>query len=280
MLTWIQPLIAGNAVRMIVTPPAGAVLWRILRRTADAFTGHNDPGAVWAYEGSDNCIVDTHALVNGTAYYYRAYWFDGVAWHDAGVRSVVPVYDVNDGGNDVLTLLRERIEVGMAAELRAGRLRHPENQIKVLTAPPQTEDTVLPVVTVKLSQDAPAERDVGDDFLGFVQGDESYLDFGETEGWLSRVVIDVVGWAINPDERIAIRKSLRRVVQANMPVFSDRGLTLIEFSQRDENDMESYNVPMYQSVGAFSCLAPEFVYGGTPDVIRDVPVTVNSDGHP
>ena len=84
------PLSAGNAVRVFITPPAGALWWRVLRRTADVFTGQDDAGAVVALaDGTDNTALDIAALVNGTAYFYRAYFWDGTAWAAGETVSVV-----------------------------------------------------------------------------------------------------------------------------------------------------------------------------------------------
>lgn len=276
MITWISPMMAGAAIHLILTPPTGAIRWRLLRRTADAFTGFDDTGAVLVHEGTDNNLVDTLALVNGTTYFYRAYWFDGIAWHQTASRSAAPAYEIEDWSTDVMSVLRERIASGLAAEIARGGITHSKNLIEVLTAPPLADAVVFPVVTLRLMHESPAERGIGEDIPGFVVGDASYLDWGQSEGWLSKVIIEVVGWSLNPDERLNLRRLLRRIVLANLPIFDDKGMILVEFEQRDQEDTEQFNAPVYQTVGTFSCEAPAVVVGDSVTPIRDVPVTVNS----
>lgn len=269
-------MMAGNAIRLILTPPAGASRWRVLRRTADTFSGHDDAGAVLVHDGRDNNLIDTQALVNGVAYFYRAYWFDGTAWNATLSVSVTPEASVIDWSADVLTKLRERLAAGLAVEVAKGTLRHSRNLIQVLNAPPLADSVTFPVVTIRLQSETPSEHGIGDDIPGFVRGDDTYLEWGESEGWLSRVTVEICGWSLNPDERLEMRKAIRRIVLANQPVFDDYGWVLIELEQRDQDDFEQFNAPVYQTFGTFSCTAPAVVVGDPVTTIRDIPVTVNS----
>ena len=276
MITWIQPLMSGGAVKMILTPPVGAESWRVLRRTADAFTGQDDPGAVLVHDGADNMVVDATGLVNGVEYWYRAWWFDGAAWHDAGAKSVIPAYSIQDLTPDILVLLRDRLAAGLSAELALGHVSAQSGKIAVLTAPPQKEDTPLPLVTLQLTTEASADRVIGEDLLGFIPCDEDYLDYGETEGWFESVRIDLMVWSLNPDERNTLRRIVRRLVQGNLPVLASAGAFNVVFSQSDTEDFETYGTPMYQSIGTVTCTVPSIVIGGDANVIRDVPVTANA----
>ena len=263
----LQPIMAGAAFRIFVAPPADAILYRLLRRTADAFTGHDDPGAFLVYEGDAHVLMDLDGLVNGTPYFYRLYAWDGAAWSNAEVATGTPAASYADRGVDVLLLLRDRLDAGLRAEVAAGRLSHDQGRIPVLTAPPQSKDSVLPIVTVQLTSDAPSQRGIGED----IEGDDGFDEF---EGWYASVRLDVMGWCLNPDARNEMRRALKRIVLANLPVFDHQGLAQVEFSQQDSEDFTTYAAPMYQTMGTFTCLAPSQVVGGEYDVITDVPVVI------
>jgi len=264
----LQPLMAGNALRIFVTRPAGTVISRILRRDADAFTGYDDAGALLVHSGMEHAVLDVSGLVNGATYFYRVYHFDGSTWTDGGVASAAPVASYDDGAVDALVLLRDRLAAGLAVEVAAGRLYHAKGKIPVRTAPPQDKDEVLPIVTLQLSSDNPADRAIGEDLIGF--------DDGEFEGWLSDVRLELMGWSLNPDERNDLRRALKRIVLANLAVFDAAGLLQINFTQRDTEDFSTYAAPMYQTMGEFTCQAPSYVTGGDYAVIADIPVVAIS----
>lgn len=268
---------AGNAVHLMISPPPGARRWRVLRRTTPDFAGHDDAGAVLVHDGADNNLIDLSGLENGLTYHYRAWWHDGVDWHVGGDAQIAPAASWVDWSPDVLGTLRDRIEAGLRVAVQRGSLRHPRGRIPVFKAPPLEDSAPFPVVTLRLLSDSPAEHGIGDDIPGFVVGDESYLGWGSSEGWISRVVVEVVGWTLNPDERLTLRSQLRAVILANQPVFDELGWSLIEFEQRDADDFEQFNAPVYQTIGTFSCLAPAVVVGDEVTPIRDIPVKANSN---
>ena len=255
---------AGNAVQIILSPPAGAVRWRVLRRLDAAFTGEADAGAVLVEDGREHAVMDVVGLTNGTTYYYRDYaqLGDG-SWAAGAVATAVPAYSVTDAYDDVLVLVRDRLRLGLAAERAAGRFASTD-PVAVLTAPPQFSETAWPVVTVHLANDAQAERGLGEYLDANFDTD---LDmWHDDEGWLSRVRLDIIVWALNPDQRIALRQAVRRVLQANLPVFDSRGIVQIEFSQSDVEDFQSYAALVYQTVFSFSCVAPQGVRSTTDDI--------------
>jgi hypothetical protein len=264
----LQPLMAGNALRVFVTRPTGTLISRILRRDTDAFTGHDDAGALLVHSGLEHAVLDVSGLVNGATYFYRVYHWDGAAWSDGGVVSGEPVASYDDGATDVLVLLRDRLIAGLAVEVAAGRLAHSKGVIPVRTAPPQDKDETLPIVTLQLSSDSQADRAVGEDLMGY--------EDGETEGWLSAVRIELMGWSLNPDERNELRRALKRIVLANLAVFDAAGVVQVNFSQNDTEDFSTYAAPMYQTMGDFTCLAPSYVTGGDYAVIADIPVVAIS----
>lgn len=272
MIAMIQPLAAGNALRVILDVPAGASKCRLLRKVADTFTGQDDPDALLVSDVLERAALDTAGLVNGTLYRYRAYYFVAGAWQSGTSVSSTPAATYEDRGGDVMSLVRERIDLGLQVEVQRGALTHNQGHIKVLTAPPIFDDTVWPVVTVHLANEAPGERAVGE--MPFPdEFDDGDRQWAENEGWLARVQLTIMGWSDNPDERIELRKALRRIVLANMPVFDFAGMVQIEFSQQDTEDFGSYTVPVYQTLGTFSCMAP-VVVGSNVGAINEVQTTI------
>lgn len=264
MITRIQAIAVGNALRLFLSPPASAEYWRVLRRTSDSFSGPDDAGAFKVHEGTDEVIQDYTALANDTEYFYRAWWWDGAAWVDAGVLSGTPAVTLQDESVDVLSLLQDRISVGLAVEVGAARLFHEEGKIACRPAPVQLDHgVVLPVVTVQLIHDVPGERFVGEQMLDDDRIEDGYKEY---EGWYSRVQADVVAWTFNPEERIALRKALKRIVVGNLPIFHDAGLLQVEFDIRDAEDYESFGAMMYQAWGTFRCLAPSMVSGEVGEI--------------
>ena len=53
MISMLQPLIAGNAIRVFIEPITGAKYWRVLKKASDTFSGHDDQSAVLVYEGDE-----------------------------------------------------------------------------------------------------------------------------------------------------------------------------------------------------------------------------------
>jgi hypothetical protein len=73
---------------------------------------------------------------------------------------------------------------------------------------------------------------------------------------MAKTQLQVIGWSLNADERIALRKAIRRIVAANLGVFDEALLLQVEFSQQDIEDFSTYPAPLYQTMGTFSCLTP------------------------
>ncbi|WP_147432497.1 hypothetical protein [Pararobbsia silviterrae] len=165
--------------------------------------------------------------------------------------------------------MRERLTVGLENEVARKTLRPKEGVIEVKTAPPAFEETPWPLVTVHVLNDGSAERGVGE-FLDTDVQDLITNEWLETQGWIARVQISVVGWSKNADERIAMRQALRRLVIGNLPVFQGYGMTRIDFSQTDADEMAAYPVPVYQTVGTFSCFAPAEVVTSSSNVVTDI----------
>ena len=267
MITTIIPLPVGNGLRVFYKPADTAEYWRILRLTADAFAGPDDANAVLVHEGTDRAPLDVADLINGTEYFYHVWYWDGAQWVDDGGASEIPAAILVDESVDAQVLVRSRLELGLAVEIAAGRLRHEKGRIRCLSAPPQKEGVHFPVVTVQLSQDAPGERFVGEQIA---QDDPSSGGYHDYEGWYSSVRLEIVGWSLNPDERITLRQALKKIVIGNLPVFADAGLMQIEFSQQDNEDYQSYGAPMYMTWGTFTCLAPTVTSAEVGEIVETI----------
>lgn len=270
MISLAQALSAGNAVRILLTPPPQAKRTRLLRRGDDVWTDQDDPLALLVLDAEHaRATLDMQSVVNGQTYYYRAWHLVGGAWQATRSVPVTAGLDYSDGNVDALMFLRERLDLGLRAHLAAGRLQHPRGHIPVLTAPPIFEDSPMPLVTLHLTDESARERGIGEAI--------------QHEGWLAAVRIAVIGWSLNPDERAALRQCLRAVVLANLPVLDAAGLQQVDWSMQDVEDFTSFAAPVYQVIGAFSCLAPvSVVTTGAPiaDVQADMAgITPHATGH-
>lgn len=267
----ILPLPVGNALRVFLEPPSGALKWRVLRKAADTFVDENDPDAFLAYEGDHKSFVDFEYLQNGSVYLYRAFYWNGSAWstHASSATAGTPNATYEDRSTDALVVVRDRINAGLQVEVSRGVVKPKTGFVQVLTAPPVFEDARWPLVTVQLLNEGP-----GEDGLGYFLNSDglSADDFDpfDGDGWMARVQLAITAWSLNPDERIALRQSLRRLVAANIHVFDNAGIQQVNFSQQDTDAVSGeYPAPVYQSIGTFTCLAPVSVGGNVP-AIREV----------
>lgn len=269
MITMIQPLPIGNALRVFLQPTAGAVIWRVLRKGANTFTGEADPDAVIAYEGDGKIFVDSSFLLNEVMAFYRPYYsVDGVVWTAGATASATPSSTYQDFTTDVLQIVRERVEAGLLVEIERGNLTSEIGYIQVFTAPPSLErDLRFPLVTIHLENESSSgERAIGDNISGD-EFDPVGFSWIESEGWLASVRLQFIGWSLNSDERIELRKALRRIIIGNLAVFSDKGFEQIDFEQSDVDAVSGeFGAPMYQVMNNFTCLSPIRVGGSTPAV--------------
>ena len=74
MISMIQPLYVGNALRLFLEPPAGATEWKVLRKGSGTFSGHDDPAAMLAYHGDSKVIDDISGLQNEVLQFYRPFY--------------------------------------------------------------------------------------------------------------------------------------------------------------------------------------------------------------
>lgn len=274
----VQPLHAGNALRVFLDPPANAVRWKLLRKGNSSFGGHDDPTAVLAYEGDENVVLDIESVPNDLMQFYCAFYTsdNGATWSPSNIASGTARADFRDATTDVMSHLRDRIEAGLLVECQRGTFLTELGYIQVYTAPPSLEQGLrFPLVTVHLVGEEPADRGLGELLEADVFDPDSF-DWQESEGWLANARVAVVGWSLNSDERVELRKALRRIVIGNLPVFDGLGWTQVAFSQQDEDSINGeYPSPIYQVTGVFSCQAP-VVVAGDVDAVSDVQVTNRS----
>lgn len=259
MITYLASLAAGNAVQVFLDPPDGAVRCRVLRKRADTIAAADDASANVVFDGLERQFLDTTALVNGTEYFYRPFYLIDGAWVADAARAVTPAAAFSDLAPDSLDVVRERLDLGFACFVKAEALQTPQGHIPVLLATPTFENASFPFVSVHLQGQSPAERFVGEvlapDYAVGI-GDEQVAS---TEGWLARQQILIIVWSQNGDARNDLRKALNAIVMINLPVLEAAGLSLIEPSFSDVDDMNTYEVPMYQTTCTLTCLAPAVV---------------------
>jgi hypothetical protein len=282
MISYLLPLPVGNAVQITLGGiPTGTTHWRILRNLTGNFPAWNDPNSVVVADCNicdpPQAIDAAPGLTNGTQVYYLPFYYNGATetWgaDSAGPRMCTPATTYTDDSVDALTLVLTRMTLGIAAEVaRQGLVPADGGPIQVLSAPPVFgEETRWPVISVHMDSEIPLNRALGESI-----GNDEYNTITEAwdnqEGWQAKTTLSVVGWSLNANERIALRKAIRRVILANLAVFDAAGLLQIEFSQGDVEDF-SNNAPVYETVGTFTCVTPLAV--NAPQIpIDDVEVTV------
>jgi hypothetical protein len=280
MILEIRPVQAGNALQFSLEPPAGSLLWRVLRKATNDFVDENDAVALKVYEGTERHLLDAAVgLINETPAYYKAFYWNGDAWTGSTARSGTPRASYEDNSTDVQALVRDRLEAGLAVEIAREVFKPNAGHIRVLTAPPTQEATDWPVVTVSLVDESSGARGLGE----LVEADE-FLDpenkWGESEGWLASVTLEVTAWCLNSDERIALRQAVRRILIANLAVFDAAGMVEINVSQRDMDFLNGeFGANVFTSALTFTCQAPVIV-SNKVSPIADITVTADVEYAP
>lgn len=271
-ISFVQPLHIGNAIRLFLEPPADAVSWRVLKMGSDNFGGHDDLDyAILVYEGEERVIVDAEHLRNEVKVFYRPYYLDSTGvWHAGETAHATPQSTYEDYSTDVLSIVRQRLEDGLMEEVKRGNLLHEYGYVQVFTAPPSLEQNLkFPLVTITLEDESPSIRGIGDDISGD-EFDPVGFDWFDSDGWIAGVRLSIVGWSLNSDERIELRKAIRRIIIGNMAVFSAAGMDMIDLSMSDIDAINGeYNANIYQVMCVFTCIAPTRVGGGVAP-IREV----------
>lgn len=270
MISMVQKIPCGNALRILTMPPTKAATVRLLRKDEDTFSGWNDPDALVISHGPERCITDTMGLYNGIQVFYRAYYLINGNWIATTTVAATPQPTFTDVSVDPMAIVRDRLELGLQVHVQRGVIQHDRGFVPVLTASPQIEDVPLPLVTVHLAHESPDMRSIGELIGSDVYSNEEGM-WHSFEGGYSRTDLTIVGWSLNADERMVIRNALKAVLMANLPVFDATGLMQVSWTFSDVEDFETYAAPVYQAMCNFTCYAPSAVDGVDP-AIRDVVV--------
>jgi hypothetical protein len=279
MISELSPLPVGNAVQISLDGlPATTVHWRVLRNVTGVFPAFNDPASVLVMdcnEGDPQTFVDFGAgLINGTLTYYQAFYFNGTTWStDAAPSSCTPATTYVDESVDAQSIVIDRLTAGINAEIARGALNPIAGSIEVLSAPPVfSEELRWPVISVHMNSEAPVDRALGEQIAD--DNLNTLTDLWEDhEGWHGKTQLAIIGWSLNADERIILRKAIRRILIANLKVFDAALLLQVEVSQQDIEDFSSYSAAVYETVCTFTCVTPLAVNAPAPP-ITDVEVTV------
>lgn len=270
MISMIQNIAVGNALRILMQPPLKVVRIRLLRKDSDSFSGWNDQDAIVVSDGLEKCVTDIDGLYNGVPVFYRAFYLVGATWYPTATHTATPEATFVDHSVDPMTVVRNRLELGLQVYVARGDIQQERGFIPVLTASPQIEEVPLPLVTVHLNSDAPDMRSLGEMVTNDTFHEESW-NWSSFEGGLSKTDLTIVGWSLNSDERIVLRNALKAVLLANLPVFDASGLSLVSWNFSDTEDFNSYAAPVYQAICNFTCYAPSAVES-VDSAIRDVVV--------
>lgn len=270
----------GNALRVFLTPPANAEYWRVLRKSTDDIVDQDDGYALVAYEGDHRIFIDTASLLNDIRAYYTPFYRINGEWVRGAGSYGTPAATYEDYSTEVLSVLRDRLEAGLTIEVERGNLMNELGYVQVLTAPPTMNMNIqFPLVTVTLEGESRDLRGIGEDTMGdFLEADDE--EWLEHEGWLAGVQVSIVGWSLNPDERIELRKAIRRVIVGNLTVLADKGMSLPNLSLKDDDAVngEFGDTPMYLVTGIFSCTAPVRVGHLAGGTVKEINVEAQPNG--
>lgn len=267
MISIIRPIAIGNALRIFIDPPAGATKWRVLRKASDTVGAFDDPTALNVYEGDLKVFVDAASLPNEQMAFYKPFYWIGNAWVPGQGNSGTPAAIYEDHSTDVVAFLRDRLEAGLQVECQRGNFQTDLGYVQVYTAPPSLEQGLqFPCVTIELDNAGRGESGIGED-IGSDEDDE------DSDGWYEDVSISMVAWSLNPNERIELRKALRRLLIGNLSVFDDSGIQQVSLRLSDQNAVNGeFGAPVYQVLCNFTCIAPARV-SARVSAIQDVVVT-------
>ncbi len=266
MISYIDSLPAGNAIKVLLQPPVAADRWILLRKSTDTFSGASDPAAIVIHDGGERFLLDTTGLVNGETVYYRAYYFSGLTLISQSMsRSASSGSTFQFASLDAVSVVRDRIDLGLQSLVQRGAIQHPRNLIPVMIASPLIEEAIMPIVTVHLASDSSEMHGVGN-----LIDDNDMSGIGDDiEGWYSRYQLDIMGWSLNSDQRKLLRSALKHILLINRPVFEYAGIETIDLQMSDAEDFESYKAPVYMVNCTMRFLAPSVV-SAPADRIIDV----------
>jgi hypothetical protein len=201
-------------------------------------------------------------------YYYALYGvLPGGGWGAPVVASVIPLATFDDESIDVQEIVRERIDVTLHSMIQRGKILLSRSTVPVVSIPFYTQGGEFPVVTVLYANGSTVVRGLGEMVSQEIHDGSSWVT---SSGWHTGVSLEISAWSLNADERIILRKALQAAIAANLDVFEEAGLNLVEVqSVRDTEDTQSMNAPLYETIIVLSCQAAVAVtdtYGSFVDV--------------
>lgn len=257
MIIFIENVGPGSAIRIIVNPETGTGIVRvkIIRNTTGVFIGPTDSNSELVDDRSVNSkesqygFVDINNLEDGTRYYYACYQYNGTSWIASNAKSIISERTMYTVGEDPYLNIISRVDLGLKGEIKDKTYISSTGEVPVVTIPPDRNFTNFPTVSIKVVSDEAADWSISNVIIP-----DKYLspDWEESVGYFGRMVMEIRGWCNNADNRISLRQSLRRIVQSNLPVWGELGLFNITWSQRDSENYNTFNTPVYSTIGSIS----------------------------
>jgi hypothetical protein len=270
----VRPFGYGGGVRLHWLNPADAAFHhvKIIRKTVNSFSGHNDPAATVIYSGKGvqtaphqtvfrpspavtevrhRCTIDSKGVLWATTYYYAIYAMN-VAENDVSVAVV------KSGGTpdvsvfeevDVIGLLLEYISAYFKRQIAVQGLKVPSGvtELPVLDSPPLIENVKFPCISIHLDTDAPEGYSIGDDLNQLsAEGDATV----HRRGYLAGFTLSITGWTENPEIRRHLYRHLKGCLLSARQLLEQSGVVNTRLTGRYAEDFEGYNMPLFSA--AFS----------------------------
>ncbi len=266
----VRPFTFGGGARLLWTNPTDATFDHvvILRKATEDISGIADPGATVAYRGvgkqaaefrsvflpddvalSDlyRTILDDVASWNATLYY--ALYASDAAESDVSAPMVLPAAfaPVSTFEElDVIGTLLPFIGSYLNQQIATGTLRVPNGvtAIDVFDGPPLLDALQFPLVSLHLDDDKPAGFAIGDN-IGHMDEDGDLPV--SRRGFMSNVVVAVVGVTPNPEVRRHLYRMLKGALIAARQLLEQRGMLSMEVTGRFSEDFVNYDMPLYSA---------------------------------
>ncbi len=264
----------GNACRIDFVYPESAKRVRVLRKVGSDPSAVDDATAVIVLDappinylsanlqGSEAYLVDHGfqkidatdpvSLVNGTAYHYAIYVWDGSAYSDPELITLTPKLAISYVEPNTKKMLMERIETTMRALYGTGayafKAAAQVAEIKVFSTYPRVKECTFPLVSVHRDGEQEAERFLGDNVGERDVEVSSVAAHEELRGRVRRVRFAVLGWTMDSGERDELTQLMNAAIRANVGLFSEMGFADVIVSGSDAEDFMTFDAPMYYSV--------------------------------
>jgi len=244
---------SGNAIKITIQPLPTTTRFRLLRKTSSTFSGWNDSTAVVAYDTTNisaqfMTFIDIENIVDGTTYYYAVYEYNGTTWSLINIKSILAEHTKDSVNDDPFSLVVNRFEAGINYEVSSGKFKS-NTPVRLLLSNADVSNHDLPCISIVMESDSFKSGAVNN-----LMTPDEYLnpDWKESQGYFSSMVVEVSGYASNIDSRNSIRKSIKRIFQSNLDVFSAIGFIDVSWSVSDKEDFKTYGRDLYMTIGRLS----------------------------